>query len=236
MAQREKLRRQSRLDAPGRALQPRVHASRISLEGGTAGIGQSCKGALGRTGEVQRAHEDVGPQRLLAEYLGQAPLPRAPQQLHLPQAVLSMHSAKRGMNVVERCADDVRHAFAVPNDFNAGIQPLQLEIARVGRHSRPPDQPHRSDTCDGRAKHGRQRDGGPSARPPAHTCSRSVRKMPPYIRSITMLPEASASIRQPGGTTHVASYSSTIRGPDRAAFRSDLRATGVASQPCSSPK
>ena len=51
--------------------------------------------------------------------------------------------------------------------------------------------------------------------------------------SITMLPPASSSARAPGGTTQVASYSSTISGPLARRARSARRRTGVSSQPSS---
>jgi DNA-binding transcriptional LysR family regulator len=49
-------------------------------------------------------------------------------------------------------------------------------------------------------------------------------------RSITILPPASKAARAPGGTTQVASYSSTMSGPVRARTRSERRITGVSSQ------
>ena len=54
--------------------------------------------------------------------------------------------------------------------------------------------------------------------------------------SITMLPETSSPALAPGGTTHVASYSSTIAGPSRGVARSPRARTGVTIQPSRGPK
>src|SRR6185295_20286786 len=54
--------------------------------------------------------------------------------------------------------------------------------------------------------------------------------------SITMLPHASSAARAPGGTTHVASYSSTTAGPSRGVARSARHRMGVVSQPTGAPK
>ncbi len=53
---------------------------------------------------------------------------------------------------------------------------------------------------------------------------------------IRMLPMASSEARAPGGTTQVASYSSTMQGPWRGVARSARVSTGVSSQPASGPK
>jgi hypothetical protein len=73
----------------------------------------------------------------------------------------------------------------------------------------------------------------------AATFRMSLRGNPPRrgaYNAMTMLPAASFSARAPGGTTQVASYSSTISGPARLEVRSARLKTGVSSQPCSSPK
>ena len=47
---------------------------------------------------------------------------------------------------------------------------------------------------------------------------------------------ASSEAWAPGGTTQVASYSSTMQGPSRGVARSARVSTGVSSQPTSGPK
>jgi hypothetical protein len=54
--------------------------------------------------------------------------------------------------------------------------------------------------------------------------------------SITMLPEASSRRGRPGGTTHVASYSSITAGPSRGVARSARDRIGVVSHPACGPK
>ena len=53
-----------------------------------------------------------------------------------------------------------------------------------------------------------------------------------------MLPSESSVTRQPGGTTHVASYSSTISGPCRGGESSSAarEITGTSSEPWTEPK
>jgi membrane protein DedA with SNARE-associated domain len=53
---------------------------------------------------------------------------------------------------------------------------------------------------------------------------------------ITILLPASSSARAPGGTRHVASYSSMMSGPRRADVSSKRRSTGVSTKPYSGPK
>ena len=56
--------------------------------------------------------------------------------------------------------------------------------------------------------------------------------------AMSMLPSESSVTRQPGGTTQVASYSSTISGPSRGGESSSAarEITGTSSEPCSAPK
>ena len=55
---------------------------------------------------------------------------------------------------------------------------------------------------------------------------------------MSMFPSESSVTRQPGGTTQVASYSSTISGPSRGGESSSAarEITGTSSEPCSGPK
>jgi len=55
-------------------------------------------------------------------------------------------------------------------------------------------------------------------------------------RSMTMLPKPSRAASAPGGTTEVASYSSTMQGPRRAPARSERANTGTSIQPRCAPK
>src|SRR5262245_40983247 len=55
-------------------------------------------------------------------------------------------------------------------------------------------------------------------------------------RSMLILPPASSRAVAPGGTTQVASYSSTISGPTCARCRAERATTGVSSQPSARPR
>jgi len=63
--------------------------------------------AVGDAVDADGAHETVDRNGFGAEHLGQAPLPEAAQEIHLPEAVLRMHVSCRDVRVILRGGKDV---------------------------------------------------------------------------------------------------------------------------------
>jgi tripartite ATP-independent transporter DctM subunit len=138
----------------------------------------------------------------------------------------------------------VRHPHRAAHPDRDGDPSLRHQPVRHPWHPRPGNA-HRCRARRAPVRHRLAADDRSDLRLSGHrdvaaaTFRMSLRGNPPRrgaYNAMTMLPAASFSARAPGGTTQVASYSSTISGPARLEVRSARLKTGVSSQPCSSPK
>jgi hypothetical protein len=124
----------ARLEQARRAVEEGVDAACVGLEQMLRRRRESGKRALGMAVEVKRAQEDVERVGLFPEDLGEAPLAGAPQQLHLPQAVLGVHEAEREQEILARAGEHVRHPLAVVDDLRGRRQAGDRQRARGPGH------------------------------------------------------------------------------------------------------
>ena len=100
-----------------------VYAKSVSLDNPPCFRFEQCRIAVRSAAQAKRAKFFVPLQRYGPKNLRKLASSDAPQQIHLPQPVLSHNVALRFGEILDRCGANVRHAPAIAVDNNFLLKP-----------------------------------------------------------------------------------------------------------------